>query len=100
MTDRADGMDVVRAALKELKDAGADQAVASLTRGEKSELNVDSGRMSLYRTTANVSIGVMALVGSRNGAVSVNDASPEAIRTAAKEAVATARAGRPDPANG
>lgn len=100
MTDRADGMDVVRAALKELKDAGADQAVASLTRGEKSELNVDSGRMSLYRTTANVSIGVMALVGSRKGSVSVNDASPEAIRKAAKEAVATARAGRPDPANG
>lgn len=94
-----DGMRVVGMAVEALKAAGADKAQAGLSRGEKSELNVDAGRMSLYRTTVNVSIGLTALVGGRKGSVSVNRYDEASIREAAAEAVASARSSRPDPAN-
>ena len=61
------GMEITRKAVDALKAAGADKAQSSLSRGEKSELNVDAGRMSLYRTTVNVSIGLTAHVGGRKG---------------------------------
>ena len=93
------GMDIVRLALSELKAAGADKAVASLSRGEQSELNVDAGRMSLYRTTVNVSLGLTAYVQTRKGSVSLNKYDPDAIRQTAAEAVSMARSSEPDQAN-
>nr|HPM72511.1 TldD/PmbA family protein [Spirochaetales bacterium] len=93
------GMELVRKAVQAMRDEGADKAQASLSRGEQSELNVDAGRMSLYRTTVNVSIRLNAHVGGRKGTVSLNRYDDEAIRTAASEAIAMARSSEPDPAN-
>jgi PmbA protein len=93
------GMDIVRQALAELKAAGADKAAASLSRGEQSELNVDAGKMSLYRTTVNVSLGLTAHVQTRKGSVSLNKYDMESIRKAAAEAVSMASSSEPDPAN-
>ena len=93
------GIEITRKAVEALKAAGADKAQSSLSRGEKSELNVDAGRMSLYRTTVNVSIGLTAHVGGRKGSISVNRYDDESIRTAAADAIAMARSSEPDPAN-
>lgn len=99
MSGMKDGVDIARAALAALKAAGADKAAAGFSRGEQSELNVDAGKMSLYRSTVNVSVSVTAYVGGRKGSVSVNRYDDAAIRGAAEEAVAMARSSEPDPAN-
>ena len=93
------GIDIVRKAVGYLKAAGADKAQSSMSRGVQSELNVDSGRMSLYRTTVNVSIGLTAHVGGRKGSISLNKYDDAAIRAAAADAIAMARSSEPDPAN-
>lgn len=93
------GMDTVRMAVDILTSLGADKAQASLSRGERSELNVDAGRMSLYRTTVNVSIGMTAHKGGRKGSVSVNRYDEASIRDAADQALAMAESSQPDPAN-
>ncbi|MBN2875983.1 MAG: TldD/PmbA family protein [Spirochaetales bacterium] len=93
------GMDVVRRAIEALRSAGADKAQASLSRGEQSELNVDSGRMSLYRTTVNVSLSLTAHSEQRKGSLSLNKYDEKAINDAAAEAMAMARSSEPDPAN-
>ncbi len=93
------GIDITRKAVEAMKAAGADKSQASLSRGEKSELNVDAGRMSLYRTTVNVSIGLTAHVGGRKGSVSINKYDDKTIAEAAANAIAMARSSEPDAAN-
>jgi len=93
------GIEATRKAVEAMRAAGADKAQASLSRGEQSELNVDAGRMSLYRTTVNVSIGLTAHVGGRKGSISVNRFDDASIRAAAAAAIAMARSSEPDPAN-
>ncbi|MBU0928313.1 MAG: TldD/PmbA family protein [Spirochaetes bacterium] len=93
------GIELTRKAVEAMKAAGADKAQSSLSRGEQSELNVDAGRMSLYRTTVNVSIGLTAHVGGRKGSVSINRYDDDSIREAAADAMAMARSSEPDPAN-
>lgn len=93
------GNDLSALAVEALLAAGADKAQASLSRGEQSELNVDAGRMSLYRTTVNVSLGLTAHAGGRKGSVSINRVDERSIREAAAEAYALARSSEPDPAN-
>lgn len=93
------GIDITRKAVEALKSAGADKAQAALSRGEQSELNVDAGRMSLYRSTANVSVGMTAIADGRKGSVSLNRFDDDSIRTAAADALSLARSSEPDPAN-
>ena len=93
------GIDIVRKAVGCLRAAGADKAQSSMSRGVQSELNVDAGRMSLYRTTVNVSIGLTAHIAGRKGSVSLNKYDDASIRAAAADAVALARSSEPDPAN-
>jgi len=93
------GMEIVRKAVAALMAAGADKCQASLSRSEQSELNVDAGKLSLYRTTVNVSLGLYALAGTRKGSVSLNKYDDESVKAAALEAVSMARSSEPDPAN-
>ncbi|HUW71407.1 MAG TPA: metallopeptidase TldD-related protein [bacterium] len=93
------GIDITRRAVEALKAAGADKAQSSMSRGEQSELNIDAGTMSLYRTTVNVSVGLTALVGDRKGTISINRYDDDAIKAAAADAIAMARSSEPDPAN-
>ncbi len=93
------GMEIVRKAVEALKAAGADKSQASLSRSEQSELNVDAGKLSLYRTTVNVSLGLYALSGTRKGTVSLNKYDDASIKAAAEEAVSMARSSESDDAN-
>lgn len=92
-------MDIVQRALDALKTAGADKASVSFSRGEKSELNVETGRMSLYRTTINVSLHITAHLQTRKGSVWANRYDDETVEQAVTDAVAMARSSEPDPAN-
>jgi PmbA protein len=99
MKEKFDGMDIVRTACEYAKKNGADKAQVSLGRGEKYELNVDAGKMSLYRTTVNVSLGLTVYTADRKGSISVNRYDDETVRKAVDEALFMAKAGEPDNAN-
>ena len=45
--------------LEELKKAGADKASASVNKSIKNEMNIDSGKLSLYRSTADISASMV-----------------------------------------
>jgi PmbA protein len=99
MSNETDLVSAAREAVDALLAAGADKAQASVSRTELSELNVDSGKMSLYRSTADVSLALLALSGDRKGTVALNRLDGASIKAAAAEAVASARSAPPDPAN-
>lgn len=99
MSSDFNGMELTRKAVDAMKAAGADKAQAGMSRGEQSELNVDAGRMSLYRTTVNVSLSLTAHSGGRKGSISINRYDDASIRQAAGDALAMARSSEPDPAN-
>jgi len=95
MTDR----EIARYALRRCREAGAGKAVCTLTFGEKKELNVEVGRMTLLRTTFDASLGLLALDGDRKGTTSINKLDSAAIDAAAERAMSLAGSSQPDPAN-
>jgi len=85
--------------LRELMRAGADKASADITRSTKYEMNVESGDMSLIRTTEDVSVHMLAIQSDRKGTVALNKTDSASVGAAAREAVALAKAAQPDAAN-
>ncbi len=94
-----DKRETVEYALAAAKKAGADKAQALVTYSEKTELNVDAGRMSLLRTTGNVTLSVTAFRGGRKGAVTINKIDAASIDEAARNALALAATSEADDAN-
>jgi len=90
---------MTKTALRELMSAGAEKASAEVTRSMKYEMNVESGDMSLIRTTEDVSVRLLAIKDDRKGTVALNKTDGASIADAAKEAVALANAAAPDAAN-
>jgi PmbA protein len=90
---------MVAHALDTAKRAGADKAQVHLMLTEKSELNVDSGRMSLFRTTGNASLSLTVFVGARKGSATLNKIDASSIEEAAREAAAFASTAEADMAN-
>jgi PmbA protein len=84
--------------LTALKIKGADKAIVVLSETLKHELNVEQGRISLLRTTDNLSLSATAIVGERRGSYKSNRVDPEAVEKTAQETVDIARACPPDPA--
>ncbi|MCL2043281.1 MAG: TldD/PmbA family protein [Treponema sp.] len=98
MTD-FNGMDIVRKTCGYAKKIGADKAQIRLARGEKYELNVEAGKMSLYRTTVDVSLGITVHSENRKGTVTVNRYDDDTMQKAAQDALDMAKASEPDSAN-
>jgi len=94
-----DGIGIVRNVCEYAKKNGADKAQVKLNRGEKYELNVDAGEMSLYRTTVNVSLDIVAHTEKRKGFVSINRYDDDSIHKAVQEAIFMAKSSEPDDAN-
>ena len=93
------GMDIVRSACGYAKKNGADKAQVRFSRGEKYELNIDAGTMSLYRTTVDVNLGITVYSENRKGTIFVNRYDDDAVQGAARDALDMAKAGEPDGAN-
>lgn len=91
-------MSAAEYALKALKDAGAEKAVAIVSGGSTTEFNIDGGEFSLMRTIFNEAVSVSVINGGRKGSASTNAIDCESIDKAASDAIAAAESGEPDPA--
>ena len=86
--------------LAKLKAAGADTAQARLSLSEKREFNIDGGEFSLFRTTFNRSLTLIAFRETKTGRVVVNSFDPESIDRAVADCMASVESDKPDPARG
>ncbi|MCL1820118.1 MAG: TldD/PmbA family protein [Oscillospiraceae bacterium] len=85
-------------AILAMKDAGADKAQVTITRAEKTELNIDTGDLKLMRTTFSNSAALTAIKDNKKGTSQLGSWDLEAIKAAAREAVEMAEAGQADEA--
>ena len=53
--------DIANYCIDQLKKAGADKSQCGVSFSEKKELNVETGEMSLFRTTFDTSIGLSVI---------------------------------------
>lgn len=93
------GMNTCEFIMDELKKAGADKAIAHVNKSVKSEMNIDSGKLSLYRSTANISARMTSFIDTREGFILGNDVGEAAIKENAAKAVALSRASEKDDGN-
>ncbi|MGP1576272.1 MAG: TldD/PmbA family protein [Treponema sp.] len=86
-------------ALAALKNAGSGKSSVQITKHIKSEMNIDSGKLSLYRTTEDISASLTALIDSKRGFVAGNSLEDTAIAEAAAQAAALAKSSERDEGN-
>ncbi len=60
--------------------AGADKAQCSFSKSYKFEMNVESGEISLLRTTYDSGIGVTVIKDNRRGSISSNSIDGDSIK--------------------
>ncbi|HPE41725.1 MAG TPA: hypothetical protein PKZ34_01450, partial [Thermotogota bacterium] len=70
--DRAESKALVEKALWLLKKAGATQAEVKLALKNKQELNLADNKMSLYRTTQDIALELVAFSGYKKSAKRIN----------------------------
>jgi len=85
--------------LEELKKAGADKASASVNKSIKNEMNIDSGKLSLYRSTADISASMVSIIDGRKGFIKGNDLKEEAIKENARKTADLSRSSEKDEGN-
>ena len=90
--------DIAKFCIEALKKAGADKSQCVLSKSEKHELNAETGKISLLRTTFNTDIRLMAIKDKRRGYISLNGTDKTAIEEAAKNAVKFSEASPQDEA--
>ena len=74
--------DIANYCIDQLKKAGADKSQCGVSFSEKKELNVETGEMSLFRTTFDTNIGLSVIVDQKSGTVSINKTDKESINDA------------------
>tara|TARA_X000001036_G_scaffold159603_1_gene151416 strand:- start:350 stop:1636 length:1287 start_codon:yes stop_codon:yes gene_type:complete len=84
--------------LERLKKLGADKSQCSVTFSEKKELNVETGEMSLFRTTFNTNIGLSVIKNQKSAAIGINKMDKESINNAASKVLEMAESSQPDEA--
>ena len=63
---------------------GADKAEGGINQSEKKELNIEAGKMSLFRTTFQNSLSIEAIKDNKQGSVSINKIDRDSIDNAIK----------------
>ena len=66
-------------ALDQLCKLGADKAEGSINESEKKELNIEAGKMSLFRTTFQNSLSLEAIKDSKQSSISINKTDKNSI---------------------
>ena len=94
-----DGMSLAEKMLDALQKEGAEKASAQITKQIKSEMNIDSGKLSLYRTTENISFSLLSLIDGKKGVAAGNDTGESAIKETARQAAALSQSSEKDEAN-
>ena len=85
--------------IDKLLESGADKACCRLVNSEKKELNVESDKLSLFRTTFNTDISITAYMDDKKGSASINKEDKDSIDNAIKQAIEFAGSSEADPAN-
>ncbi len=98
--DAAAGVDVADRAVQAARAAGADDAQVIHIYDELFEITYDNNDIGMIRTTVDDQVNLTVFVGGAKGQSSLTGRSHDLIDQAAAEAVAAARAGLADPANG
>jgi len=91
--------DIANYCIEQLKQAGADKSQCAVSFSEKKELNVETGEMSLFRTTFDTNIGLSVIVDQKSGSVAINKTDKDSINDAVKKVMDLARSSQPDDAN-
>lgn len=90
---------VARQGLYSLLKSGAAKAQCSVTLTDRHEMNVDSGELSLLRTTFDTRASLTAIRDGKKGTSSGNMSDAESLEKAAAEVLSIADASKPDDAN-
>ena len=91
--------DIADYCMDQLNKAGADKSQCGVSFSEKKELNVETGEMSLFRTTFDTSIGLSVIVDQKSGAVFINKTDKKSINDAVEKVMEMARSSQPDEAH-
>ena len=94
-----DGIKHAEFILDTLKKEGADKATTRVSKSVKSEMNIDAGRLSLYRSTTDISVAMTSLVETKKGHISGNDLSEKTLKEEAAKVVALSRSSEKDDGN-
>lgn len=74
--------EIVNYCLDSLQKSGADKSQCVLSRNKKYEMNVESGTISLLRTTLDTSLSLTVIKDNKKGHISINKTDEEAIKEA------------------
>jgi PmbA protein len=94
-----DGADVATFSLEALREAGLEKSECTLRYARRDELNLDSGEISLLRTTDDVSLTMTGIVHDSDGSISINKTDRQSISEAAARTLDMAVSSEPDEAN-
>ena len=95
----ADGIDFAAALVERARRAGADSAQAGHVASERFELDADTGGVNLVATNHDDSTAITVFRGDRRGSAELTGRDEAAIDAAIRDAIDSADAARPDPAN-
>ena len=91
--------DLLSYALDQLSLAGADKSEGVISEGEKKELNIESGKMSLFRTTFHNSLNLDAIKDQKQSSISINKIDKKSIDEAVKTLMINVTSSEVDEAN-
>ena len=86
-------------ALDKTLELGADKVEGLINESEKKELNIEAGKMSLFRTTFQNSFSIEAIKDSKEGSISINKIDKDSIDNAIKVLMDNVDSSQPDEAN-
>ena len=89
--------DIARLAVAQAKAAGAQEAVASASRGVSVELSQREGQLEQATESRSSSVGIRLLVDERYSSHGTSDLRPQAVEVFIQRAVAATRLLEPDP---
>ena len=92
-------LDIANYCIEQLKEAGAHKSQCAVTFSEKKELNVETGEMSLFRTTFDTNVGMSVIVDQKSGSVAINKTDKDSINEAVRKVMDMAQSSQPDDAN-
>ena len=94
-----DRKEVTAYCIEAMLAAGLQKAQCRLRDQRKDEFNVESGEMSLLRTTDDTTLSLMGIIDDREGTATINKVDRESIDRAVAELLETAGSSEPDSAN-
>lgn len=98
--DATAGVDVASDAVDKAVALGADEVQVTHVYSDLFEITYDKTDVSMVRTTVDDQVSITVYVGTAKGQASLTGRSPDLVEQGVREAIAAARAGLADPANG